>query len=313
MARELVQELGGRRDRIARQYQPQPAPGARRDQPERQRGRAVDVAIRARRDIRRRLDPVLDVEQLGRLAERPAGVEGRQVREQDRWLIRELVLDPPLGPVGRTPVQPRQHPQREQVLGAPCVTGRGVLDPLDGAHGERGHRDPMHPERTQRTVLERIGAVAGLLEVALAERVLVDYQRRAAVDLGEVRLERGRVHRNQHVRLVTGGQDVARGEVDLERRDAGERAGRRADLGREAWQRRQVVAQHRGGIREPAARQLHPVSGVSREANNYSFALLNRLNHLVRPMSTAYPYYARGGTKFRTAPPNGWLRLFMGR
>ena len=86
VARELVQQLGRRRDRIARKQKPQTAPGARRDQPQRQRGRAVDVAVCARRDVRRRLDLILDVEQLGRLAERPSRVERRQVREQHAGL-----------------------------------------------------------------------------------------------------------------------------------------------------------------------------------------------------------------------------------
>ena len=51
--------------------------------------------------------------------------------------------------------------------------------------------------------------------------------------VAEVRLQRGGVHRDEHVRAVAGGEDVVVGEVDLEPRDAGERAGGRADLGRE--------------------------------------------------------------------------------
>ena len=72
-----------------------------------------------------------------------------------------------------------------------------------------------------------------------------------------------------------GREDVARGEVDLERRDAGERAGRRADLGREVGQRREVVAEHRGRVGEAAAGELHPVAGVAREADHDPLALFD--------------------------------------
>jgi hypothetical protein len=49
-------------------------------------------------------------------------------------------------------------------------------------------------------------------------------------------LERGRVHRDQHVGSSPGRVDVGRGEADLEPGDAGQRARGRADLGREVRQ-----------------------------------------------------------------------------
>src|SRR6202042_1619635 len=152
---------------------------------------------------------------------------------------------------------------------------------------------------------------ARLLEVALVERVLVDDQRRAAFKLGQVRLERGRGHPDQNVRLVTRGQDVAGGEVNLERRNAGERAGRRPDLGREVRQRRQVIAHDRGRVREPAPHQLHSIPGVAREPNYYSLTLLNRLSHLVRPRFNRLPILRTGRDEVsppaRSAPRmGGW-------
>ena len=203
----------------------------------------------------------------------------------DGGLALELLLDPALGDLGGAPVQPRQDPEREQVLGAAGVAGRGVLDLLDGARRQRGHRDPVHAVALERSVLERVGLVSGLLEVALRERVLVDDDRRAAVELREVGLQRRRVHRHQHVRRVAGGQDVARGEVDLERRDARERPGRGADLGREVRQRREVVAEHRGRVGEAAAGELHAVAGVAGEADHDPLALFDRLAHAFQALS----------------------------
>ena len=66
-------------------------------------------------------------------------------------------------------------------------------------------------------------------------------------------------------------------EVDLEPGDAGERAGRRADLGREIGERREVVA-HQGRLaREAVARQLHPVAGVAGKPDDHAIELLDRL------------------------------------
>ena len=102
----------------------------------------------------------------------------------------------------------------------------------------------------ERAVLERVRRVAGLLQVALGEGVAVDDQRAAAPQVVEVRLQRRRVHRHEHVRLVARREDVVVGEVDLEAGDARQRAGGRADLGGEVGQRREVVAERRRLVRE---------------------------------------------------------------
>ena len=58
----------------------------------------------------------------------------------------------------------------------------------------------------------------------------------------EVRLERRRVHRDEHVRRVARRVDLVGREVELEAGDAEQRAGGRADLGGEVGERRDVVA-----------------------------------------------------------------------
>ena len=67
------------------------------------------------------------------------------------------------------------------------------------------------------------------------------------------------------------------GEVELEARDARQRAGRRADLGGEVGQRRDVVAEQRRLGRELRAGELHPVAGVAREADDDLGELLDGL------------------------------------
>ena len=87
-----------------------------------------------------------------------------------------------------------------------------------------------------------------------------------------VHLERRRVHRDQHVGLVAGGLDRGRAEIDLEGRDAEGRALRRADLGGEIGEGREVVAGKRGRQRELPAGQLHAVAAVAGEADDDGFA-----------------------------------------
>ena len=116
-----------------------------------------------------------------------------------------------------------------------------ALDALQRLDRHRRERDLVDVEVGERAVLERVRLVAGLLQVALVERVRVDDERPALREVGEVDLERRGVHRDEHARLVAGREDVVVGEVDLEARHAGKRAGGRADLGREVGQRREVV------------------------------------------------------------------------
>ena len=140
--------------------------------------------------------------------------------------------------------------------------------------GQRRHRHAEGLVVVDRAVLERVGLVPGLAQVGVGEGVLVDDQRAAGLERAEVRFQRRRVHRHQRVRVVARGEDVARGEVDLEGGDAARGPGRGADLGREVGQRREVVADMGGGGGEPAADQLHAVARVPREPDDYPLLLI---------------------------------------
>ena len=233
---QVVQQVGGRRDRIGAEDERQPAAHAGGQQAERRGRRAVDVAIDARRHVARRADLVAHVDELGRLAEVHAGAEGGEVDVAHGGLVGELALDPALGDLGRTVVEPRDEAKGEEVARPLGVARGGALEPLDRAADDGRHRHALDLEAVERVVLERVRLVGRLLQVAGGEGVLVDDDRRAALELAEVRPQGGGVHGHEHVGRVARRGDVALGEVDLEARDAGEAAGGGADLGREARQ-----------------------------------------------------------------------------
>ena len=238
---------------------------------------AGDLPVDARLQ-RRRPDLVLHGETLARLAERVARVEGDPVRLRDLGPLPELALDELERRLGRAAVEPRHEAEREEVLRALRLARRhlGALDRLDG-HGRE--RDGHEVVVAERPVLERARRVAGLLEVAVAERVGVDDQRAAARQVLEVRLQRRRVHRHEHVGLVARREDVVVGEVHLEAGDAGQRAGRRADLGGEVREGGEVVADERRLGREAVAGQLHTVAGIAGEPDDDVIELLDWLGH----------------------------------
>ncbi len=139
---------------------------------------------------------------------------------------------------------------------------------LQRAAGQRRHRDLVHRVALERAVVQRRAVVADLGQVPLGELVGVDDQDAARGQVGDVRLQRGGVHRDQHVRAVAGGEDVVVREVQLERRHTRQRPGGRADLRREVREGGQVVAERRGLRGEPVAGQLHAVAGVTGEPDD---------------------------------------------
>ena len=267
VAGEVVQQFGGGGDRIGREEELQPALDAGRDQPHRHRVGAVDVAVLAGVE-RRRGDFDRGRRDLGRVAEVVAGLEGGDVGGHDRRLLGELRFQPGDRRLARPPVHPGDQAEGEDVLG-PLRLGRlEVLDAVGGARRQRRHRHLEGLVVLDRAVLQRVGLVAGLAQVGGGEGVLVDDQRAARLQRAEVGFERRRVHRHQRVRVVAGGEDVARGEVDLEGGDAARGAGRGADLGREVRQRREVVADVGGGGGEAVADELHTVARVPGEPDD---------------------------------------------
>ena len=132
----------------------------------------------------------------------------------------------------------------------------------------------MHDVVRQVVVVEGVGLVSDLREIPLGELVRVRDDQAAARQIVHVRLQRRGVHRDQNVGAVAGGEDVVVGDLDLERRNTGQRALRRADLGGVIRLRGKVVAEQRGLGGEPVTGQLHAVAGVAGKADDNLLELL---------------------------------------
>ncbi len=279
VAGQVVEQLGGRGDRVGGEERLQAALDAGRDQAQRQRLGAVDVAVLAGSE-RRRLDLDPGDGQLGRLAEVVAGFEGGEVGREDRRMLGELGLQPGDRRLDRAAEHPGDEAEGEDVLGPLRLGGFEAVDVLGGARRHRGHRHAEDLVAVERVVVERVRLVAGLAQVVVGEGVLVEDQRAARLQRRQVCFQRRRVHRHQRVGVVAGGEDVARGEVDLEGGDAVRRARGGANLGREVGQGREVVADLRGGGGEAAADQLHAIAGIPGEPDDYPLLLLASRRHV---------------------------------
>ena len=233
----------------------------------RERRVAGDVPVLARLD-RGRLDLVADREVLGRLAVVPAGLERGHVGLVDLRLLAELRLEEGERALRGPSVQPGQQAEREHVLRPLGVLAGDVLvfKRLDGQRGQR-HRMQLVP--LERAVFERVLLIADLDQVALGELVGVDDQVHAPRQVLQVRLERRRVHRDENVGRVPRGENIVVREVQLEAGHAGQRALRCADLSGKVRQGGQVVAEDRGLLGEPVTGELHAITGVASEPDDY--------------------------------------------
>ena len=273
--RQLVEDVGGRGDRVGAEEQRETGLHAAGDEAVGEREVAGDVAVGAGRH-HGRLDLVLDREGLGGLAEVPAGLERGHVGVADVGDLGEPLGEERRRRVGRAAVHPRQQAEGEHVLRARGVLA-GEAELLDRLDRHPGEVDGVEGVGVEAVALERVVLVAGLGQVARGEVVGVDDDRRALVQVAEVGAQRRRVHRDEHVGGVARGEDVVVGEVDLERRDARQGALGRADLGGEVGQRHQVVAEGRGLLGEAVAGELHAVAGVAGEPDDDAIQLLDLL------------------------------------
>ena len=201
-------------------------------------------------------DVVAAGQRLGRLAEAPAGAKRLRVRVRHLGLIAKALSHPAQCRLRVATVEPVDEPHREEVAaaGGELAADAGAFDRLAG---ELRQRNPDDVEPVEAPVLEGVRVDAGELQALRIERVLVDDQGALGLEEAKVLRERGGIHGNEDVDHVARRVDVARGELDLEARDAGERPLGGADLGREVGKRRDVVAGERGGVGELAAGELH--------------------------------------------------------
>src|SRR5690606_26203928 len=106
--------------------------------------------------------------------------------------------------------------------------------------------------------------------ILVGETLFIDDERPAGDQVADVRHQRRRVHRDEDVELIAGGEDVFRGELQLEARDPGLRAPWGANFGRKVGKGRDVVAGEGGRVGQLRTDQLHSVAGVSGEPDGGS-------------------------------------------
>jgi hypothetical protein len=265
--RQLVEDVAGRGDRVGpvdhRQARPlgggQDAPGE---------GPVPGHAPVDPGGHLGRLDAVALAEDLGRLAEVVAGLQGPPVRLGHVQALGEPLLDPVEGRLDGPRVDPRDQPEGEEVLAAVLLPGT-QRKAGQAVHGQPGDVDLVQPVPLgQRRIVDGVGRVSGAVQVLLLEGAGVEDEQPALLEVAEVHLQRRRVHGHQAVELVSGGVDPAAAELQLKARDAEERPGRGADLGGEAGKGREVVARpgRLGG--ELLTGELHAVAGVAREPDH---------------------------------------------
>jgi hypothetical protein len=138
-------------------------------------------------------------------------------------------------------IQPRRHADAEEVAAAEDGT-RGEVHLLQRGGREPGDVGLEDLVPVERPVLERVLLVVGLGQVLLVESLAVDDEDAARLEIVDVDAERRRIHRDQHVEVVAGREDVLGREVQLEGADARQRAGRRPDLRGKVRQGGEVVA-----------------------------------------------------------------------
>ena len=284
--RQLVEDVGGRGDRVRAQEDRQPGLHATGDEAVGQRQVAGDVAVGAGRH-HGGLDLVADHERLGGLAEVPPGLERGEVGVADVGHLGEALGEERLRGLGRAPVHPGQQAEGEHVLGARGVLA-GEAELLDGLDGHAGEVDGVEGVLGEGVAVEGVVRVARLGEVAGGEVVGVDDDRGALGQVAEVGAQRGGVHRDEDVGGVARGQDVVVGEVHLEGRDARQGPLGRPDLGGEVGQRDQVVAEGGGLLGEAVAGELHAVTGVAGEPDDDAVQLLDLLGGMAHLCPASY-------------------------
>src|SRR5262249_45263149 len=157
--------------------------------------------------------------------------------------------NPPQRGLKRALIEPVDQSQGKKVLAAVGLA-RAELHVRDSVPVEFINRNAEQAIALERAVLERIGGVAGLAQVAGAKGVRIDDQDTARLQVREVGLQGGGVHGHQGIQLVAGRVNVVAAEVDLKTRYAREGTGRRPDFRGKIRERGDVVPQDGRGVGE---------------------------------------------------------------
>ena len=102
----------------------------------------------------------------------------------------------------------------------------------------------MYVVAAEAAVFERVFLVPSFAEAIAIEWIGIDNDGPARIEIGQIGLERGRVHRHQHLRRVTRGVEIVGGKIDLIAAQPGDGSGRSADFGGNVGKGTDVVAHH---------------------------------------------------------------------
>ena len=270
-ADQIVQDRAGRRDRIAAKEHRQMRQLRTGYQPQRDRFGPGDGAIEPGRSFDR-IDMALvqlSAEFRGFAIGVPGIKRGNVGLSQGR-VLPEFVVEPVDQRRAVAVEHPQRQAQRPHVLAAQRVF---VAEPerFDRLNRQRTDIEGQYLPLGEAAILDRADLVLGLFEVALGELTRISDDQPARLERADIGLERRRVHRHQHVRSIASRIDRGRSEVDLERRDAEQRALRRADFRWKVREGGKIIARQRAREGKLPARQLHAVARISRKADDYGF------------------------------------------
>ena len=262
---QFVQDVGGRSDRIRAQEQRTPAHLRSHDQSPRRCLVAANVGIGARADI-------IALDAVGRnggvdvVTVIVSPLDNKFVGLIDLGLVGKLSLEELQRRLHGTVEQPAYKSQCKHVaaLELRLQIHTRVLESLLDHCGD-GCLDDLGPE--VQFLIRITGGVQCLVQTCLGKGIDIDNRGTALAQELRVLLERGRIHGHQNIAFVTR-RVHAMSDVNLETRNATQRALRGPHLGGIVREGGDAVAESGAHIREDVASQLHAIAAVAREAHH---------------------------------------------
>ncbi len=206
---------------------------------------------------------------IGRFAIIAARAQRSQIGFGDGRLAAKLGIDIAFRRFEATSVQP-VHQSHGQEVAAAIGLFLTQPEPVDGVSRQLGHVDAEQLIGVEAAVFQRIRIEACLLDSLWIEGVFIHDQNSARFEVGQVRLQRGGVHRDQRIQLIAGRKNVGRREMKLKSADASQGSPRGTNFGREIGKGRHVIAGQRRGIGHLRAGKLHSITGVTSKSDGGS-------------------------------------------
>ena len=133
----------------------------------------------------------------------------------------------------------------------------------------------------ERMIFERVGSHLRFAQIGFRKCVGVDDQYSVGFQIGQVHLQGGGIHDDEHIDRIAGRKNLIRGKMQLITADAGKGARGSANFSGEVREGGDIVAVKRDGVGELAARNLHTVARVSgktdhRSVNDFALVLRQR-------------------------------------